>query len=128
MPEKENITGSNRKPRNGHVLRNTLAIIVSSIVIATAFWTLARPWIVSSVSAAMADDLHTMVQDEVGPLKQGFQVIIAQNVLNLRKQIAQLERVRAANPQEWTAEQANELVELQSQLAAQERAMRALRN
>lgn len=94
-------------------------------------WTVVKP----AISAAFADEIKATVQNEikatvqseVSPIRGGLSVIIQSNIVKLKKEIAQLERLRAADPSKWTAEQADSLVDKQNELEAQQMALATLR-
>jgi hypothetical protein len=109
----------------------SLSAIVSLIAVGSFAWLIARPLIADAVASElkdeMRDEIQSTVQAEVAPIKTAQVILLEQQIVQTQKQIAQLERVRAAAPGEWTAQQANELVDSRAQLEAQQRALSALR-
>lgn len=109
----------------------SLSAIVSLIVVGSSAWVIARPAITDAVAselkAEMRAEIQETVQAEVAPMKAAQVVLLEQQVVQTQKQIAQLERVRAADPAAWAAQQANDLVDARAQLEAQQRALTALR-
>lgn len=109
----------------------SLSAIVSLIVVGSSAWVIARPAISDAVANELKEDMNreikATVQEEVAPLKTAQMVLLDQQIRQTQRQIAQLERIRAADPTLWTEQQANELVDLRTQLQAQQRALSALR-
>jgi hypothetical protein len=109
----------------------SLSAIVSLIVVGSSVWVVARPAITSAVAGElkeeMREEIQSTVQTEVAPIKGAQVILLEQQVVQTQKQIAQLERIRAADPSTWSAQQANELVDARAQLEAQQRALSALR-
>jgi hypothetical protein len=109
----------------------SLSAIVSLIVVGSSAWMIARPVITHAVAdelkTEMRDEIQSTVQDEVAPIKTAQVILLEQQVVQSQRQIAQLERIRAADPSTWSAQQANELVDARAQLEAQQRALSALR-
>lgn len=104
-----------------------LASFVTMIPILGIAWLVFEPFLKSSVSVALADDIKTTVQREVAPISGGFKVLISANIAKLKKDVAQLERLRAADPTKWTEQQANDLVEKNLELEAQQIALALLK-
>lgn len=104
----------------------SLSFVTSLCGVLGVLWLFIRPVLMADISVALAQDIRKNVQREVAPLAAGFVVIIQSNITRLRKDIAQLERVRNADPQGWGEQQANELVDKQRELEAQVMALEAL--
>jgi sensor domain CHASE-containing protein len=104
-----------------------LGSIVAIIPLLGVIWFVVKPVLRDSIGVAMADEIKQTVQQEVAPIRGGISVIIQSNIVKLKKDIAQLQRLQAADPQKWTSEQANELVEKQTELEAQQMALSALK-
>jgi hypothetical protein len=109
----------------------SLSAVVSLIAVSAFLWAIAKPVITDAVAGELKDDMRAEIQEtvqrEVAPIMTAQMVLLEQQVVQTQKQIAQLERIRAANTVEWTAQQANELVDARAQLEAQQRALSALR-
>jgi hypothetical protein len=110
-----------------HGINISLSTIISTATVLGIVWAVGEPWLMGQVSVALAQDIKETVKSEVAPIQAGFRVLIQQQISGLRRDIAELERLRAANPQVWTAEQARDLVDKQEQLAAQLMALEALK-
>jgi hypothetical protein len=108
----------------------SLSAIVSLITVGAVVWAGAKPLVTKAVAGEIKDEMRqeikSTVQSEVEPIKVAQTVLLEQQVLQTQKMIAQLERLRAADPTQWTAQQANDLVDLRSQLEAQQSALFAL--
>jgi sensor domain CHASE-containing protein len=104
-----------------------LASVVTMIPVLGVVWFVVQPFLKNSISVALADEIKQAVQQEVTPIKGGISVIIMSNIVKLKKEIAQLERLRAADPAKWTAEQADQLVDKYNELEAQQMALMALK-
>ena len=102
-----------------------LSVAASLVVVVPAIWFVIQPLLLSSLNTAMAQETREIVKAEVAPLSAGFTVIIQQNILRLRKEIAQLER-RQRLPEGLTREETDTLVDLRSQLEAQQMALAEL--
>ena len=110
-------------------VRLSLGVIISWITIGGFLWTVGQPILVSAVSDAMAEDIQAQVQQGVAPLNMAFVAIIQSNIADLRRQIAAYEfRRDNPPPDDWTAEDAQELVNLRIELDTQEDALEALMN
>jgi hypothetical protein len=109
-----------------HGVNISLSTIISTATVLGIVWAVGEPWLMSEVSVALAQDIQETVKQEVAPIQAGFRVLIQQQISGLRREIAELERVKTAAPQEWTAQQARDLVDKQEQLAAQIMALQAL--
>ena len=104
-----------------------LASFVTLIPVMGIVWFVVQPFLKSSISTALAQDIKYSVQQEVTPIKGGISVIIQANIVKLKKEIAQLERLRAVDPSKWTAEQADQLVDKYNELDVQQMALNALK-
>jgi hypothetical protein len=109
----------------------SLSALVSLIMVSSFAWLIAKPLIAEAVAGEikeeMRDEIQSTVQAEVAPIKTAQVILLEQQVVQTQKQIAQLERIRAASPAQWSAQQANELVDARAQLESQQRALSALR-
>lgn len=103
-----------------------LSTIVSIGAVVPIVWFIIQPLLLKSLSAAMAQDTKAIVKSEVAPLNSAFRVIIEQNILELRRSIAQLER-RQRTAEGLTVEETNNLVDLKAKLEAQEMALEGLK-
>lgn len=107
----------------------SLSTITSVVALIPILWFVGQPILVSAVSEAMAEDIQQQVQQGVAPLNMAFVAIIQSNIADLRRQIAAMEfRRDNPPPDDWTAEDAQELVNLRIDLDTQEDALEALMN
>ena len=101
----------------------SLSTISSLIVLLPVMWLLVKPLI----AASLAEDVKATVKQEVVPLNNAFSVMMRRNITELRREIAQMEFRRDQPPEEdWTAEDARELVRLKEDLESSLAALRAL--
>jgi hypothetical protein len=103
----------------------TLSTVVTLATVSAGMWAFGKPWLMDEVGLALAQDIRDTVQEEIAPIKGGLQVIIAQTIIRLRKDIAQLERKQAAEG--LSAEETNLLVDLRAELEAQVMALNAFK-
>ena len=107
----------------------SLATIATWVPLIPLLWFVAQPILVSAVSEAMAEDIQQQVQQGVAPLNMAFVAIIQSNIERLRRQIADMEfRRDNPPPDDWTSEDAQQLVNLNIELDTQEDALEALMN
>lgn len=110
-----------------HGLTALIGALGALIPVGTIFWFLVEPRLISIISVAVADDIKTQVQQEIRPLNESFKVLLKQDILDLKKDIANKE-YRRDNPPEgdWTVLDAQRLVEDYAQLASLETALKEL--
>jgi len=93
---------------------STLASTVSSLVVLVpVLWFIGKPLI----TEALADDMKQVVQTESVPIKGAFTVLLDRDINKLRKEIAAL-RFRQRQGQDWTAEDAEYLADLEIEIEA----------
>lgn len=102
-----------------------LSTVVSIGAVVPLVWFVVQPLLLKSLNTAMAQETREIVKHEISPLSSGFRVIIQQNILRLQKEIAQLERRQRA-AEGISIEETNYLVDLRSQLEAQQMALAEL--
>ena len=108
-------------------IRISVAAVLSWIPLIPVFWFIVKPILVTAVSEAMASDVAQQIQKEAAPIKGAFSVLILRDISYLRKQIAGMEFVRDNPPaDDWTAEDAQDLVELQLELESMRSALNEL--
>jgi len=103
------------------------SVLVSWLSIGAFAWLFAEPRLIQVVSIAMAEDVRQTVQAEIAPVTNALGAIIAANILQMQEVIAR-EEFRRDNPPEddWTSEDAIQLVRLKTTLIAQEKALAEL--
>ena len=105
-----------------------MAAVLSWVPLIPVFWFIVKPILVTAVSEAMASDVAQQIQKEAAPIKGAFSVLILRDISYLRKEIAAME-FRRDNPPEddWTADDAQDLVELQLELESMREALSELK-
>ena len=106
-------------------VRMSITALAAWIPFIPIFWFLLKPVLVTAVSQAMAGEITEQIQKEVAPITGAFTVLIRRDIVDLRKQIAEME-FRKDNTGSWTAADAQELVELELQLETTQEALDAL--
>lgn len=101
-----------------------VASVVAIMPLLGVVWFVVKPALRDSIGVAMADEIKDTVQKELAPVKAGFDVLLADRIVSIQKEIALLERRGATN---LSAEETTHLVDLRAQLQAQQRALEALR-
>ena len=105
----------------------SVSMLGTLTVLVPAFWFLAKPILVSSISTAMAANVQAQIKQEVAPLNIAFTAIIRKEVTRLKKEIASMEWRRDNPPDDdWTEEDATNLVDRKEELVGQEAALDAL--
>lgn len=105
-----------------------MAAVLSWIPLIPVFWFIVKPILVTAVSEAMASDVAQQIQKEAAPIKGAFSVLILRDISYLRKEIAGMEFRRDNPPEEdWAAEDAEDLVDLQLELESMQSALSELR-
>ena len=109
-------------------IRISVAAVLSWIPLIPVFWFIVKPILVTAVSEAMASDVAQQIQKEAAPIKGAFSVLILRDISYLRKQIAGMEFLRDNPPaDDWTADDAEDLVELQLELESMQSALHELK-
>lgn len=105
-----------------------MAAVLAWIPLIPVFWFIVKPILVTAVSEAMASDVAQQIQKEAAPIKGAFSVLILRDISYLRKEIAGMEFVRDNPPaDDWTADDAQDLVELQLELESMREALNELK-
>lgn len=110
-----------------HGISISLATIATWIPLLPLLWFVGKPVLIEAVSTAMAEDIQDTVKQEVAPIGDAFEVLLQLNVSNLRKEIAALE-FRQRQNQDWTADDAETLIETRLELEAINQALASLQN
>lgn len=108
-------------------VRMSITAIAAWIPFVPIFWFLLKPILVTAVSEAMAEDVAQQIQKEAAPIKGAFSVLILRDISYLRREIAEME-FRRDNPpaDDWTAQDAEDLVDLRLELESMQSALAAL--
>jgi len=105
-----------------------VAAVLSWLPLIPVFWFIVKPILVTAVSEAMASDVAQQIQREAAPIKGAFSVLILRDISYLRKEIAGMEFLRDNPPaDDWTADDVEDLVELQLELESMQAALDALK-
>ena len=108
--------------RGKEISLSTLASTVSSLVVLVpVLWFIGKPLI----SEALAEDIKDVVKQEGQPIRAAFVVLLDRDINNLKRQIAAL-RFKQSQGEEWTADDARLLADLQIELDALEEAKEGL--
>lgn len=101
--------------------------VVTYATLIPLFWFVAQPILVEALAEDIKDTVNQEVKKEVAPLNTAFIALLQTNIANTKRKIAQLEYKRDNPPDnDWTAQDAEELVNLEIQLASNEEALDAL--
>ena len=95
--------------------------IVTYATLIPIFWFVAQPLIVD----ALAGDIQKTVQAQVQPINNAFVALLQRDINATKKDIAAL-RFRQRQEEDWTAEDAAYLADLEIQVEALEEAKAAL--
>ena len=108
-------------------VRISLAAVMSWIPLVPFLWFVFQPILVTAVSEAMADQIQTQIKQEVAPIGAAFTVLVKRDIVSLRRRIAEME-FRRDNPPDgdWTADDAEDLVDLVLELESSQAALTAL--
>jgi len=97
--------------------------LVTYATLIPIFWFVLQPILMD----AMAEDIKAIVSDQIEPINNGFVALLQRDINATRKDMAAL-RFRRDNPpaDDWTAEDAAYLADLEIQMDALEEAKAAL--
>ncbi len=112
----------------GHGINISASVLVSWIGVAGFVWLFAEPILVSSVGAALADDIQQAVSKQVSPINGAFVALLQRDINATRKEIAALKFRERQDNGNWTADDAEYLAELEIELDALLEAKKALEN
>jgi len=109
-------------------VRMSITALAAWLPFIPIFWFILKPILVTAVSEAMASDVAQQIQKEAAPIKGAFSVLILRDISYLRKEIAAME-FRRDNPpvEDWTADDAENLVDLQLELESMRAALNELK-
>jgi len=102
-------------------LHITLAGIVAFLPLLPIMWFIGKP----VISTALAEDIKSAAQEQAQPIKNAFVALLVRDINATRKDIAGL-KFRQRQADNWTAEDAAYLADLEIQLDALEEAKVAL--
>jgi hypothetical protein len=97
--------------------------IVTYVTLIPVFWFILQPLLLN----AMAEDIKDIVAEQTEPINNAFVALLQRDINATRKEIAAL-KFRRDNPpnDDWTAEDASYLADLEIQMDALEEAKAAL--
>jgi hypothetical protein len=105
----------------------SLAAVASWIPLVPFLWFVFQPILVTAVSEAMADQIQMQIKQEVAPISAAFTVLVKRDIADLRRLIAEQEFIRDNPPDgDWTADDAEDLVNLVLELEGSQEALSAL--
>lgn len=91
----------------------TLASTVSSLVVLVpVLWFIGKP----IIATALAEDFKQIAKEQAEPVQNAFSVLLTREINNLRREVAALKFRQRNNGDEWTAEDAAYLEELEIEL------------
>ncbi len=100
--------------------------LVTWLPLIPILWFVGKPILVTSVSEALAGEIQDTVKKEVAPISTAFQILLQLDINGLRKAIAALEFSEGQGGEEWTADDAEVLIETELEMEALEGALEAL--
>ncbi len=109
-----------------HVYRMSLSGFVTASIVIGILWTFAKPVIIRSVSASMSEIITDTVKQQVRPLNTAFVALLQRDINKVKKDIAAL-KYRQRRSDNWTANDASYLADLEIELDALHEAMKALK-
>lgn len=112
----------------GQGIRIGINQVITYATLVPILWFVAQPLLVTAVSDAMAEDIEETVKAGVAPMSNAFTVLLTMEINALRKDIAALQFRQRTPGQEWTAEDAELLIETELEMEALEAALVALQD
>ena len=100
--------------------------LITWIPLIPILWFVGQPVLISAVSEAMAEEMQDTVKAGIAPIASAFTVLLTLEINTLRKEIAALQFRQRATDVEWTAEDAEVLIETELEMEALEAALSAL--
>ena len=118
------MTSEDRKITKAQGFRMTVTMVLSYLPLIPVFWFLVKPILITAVSEAVADDIAEQVGHEVAPINSAFKILLQRDIDAKKREIAALEFKKVERNGDWTAEDAEDLIdckiELESLVAAKE--------
>lgn len=87
--------------------------VASLAVVIPVLWYVGKPLL----SEALAEDFKDIAQQQAQPIKSAFSVLLTRDINSLRKEIAAL-KFRQRQDDDWTADDAEYLADLEIELEA----------
>lgn len=116
--------------KQGHHRTITLSTIVSILaicgVILPVGGLVSSPFIVQTMSRAMAGEIHEQVKAQTAPTKEGVKAILQDKIDDLAMEVEVLESQRAREPSKFTREDATRLASFRARLQRQREALQEL--
>ena len=100
--------------------------IVTYATLVPIFWFVAQPILVDALAEEMQESIKQTVATEVSPINNAFVALLQRDINATRKDIAALKFRQRTDAEEWTADDAVYLADLEIQLDALEEAKDAL--
>jgi hypothetical protein len=100
--------------------------IVTYAGLVPIFWFIIQPVLVNALAEEMQESIKQTVATEVAPISSAFVALLQRDINATRKDIAALKFRERNESDEWTAEDASYLADLEIQLDALEEAKDAL--
>ena len=116
------MTSEDRKITKAQGFRMTITMVLSYLPLIPVFWFLVKPIMVEAVSVAVADDIQHQVEEGVRPINRAFKILLQRDIDGKKREIAALEFKKVEHNGDWTAEDAEDLInckiDLESLIAA----------
>lgn len=104
----------------------SLSTVGTLVPVIAVLWFIIQPMMLRDLSVAMADDLKEQMEEHAAPMESAFKILLLSDINATKRSIAALEFSREDNPDAWTAERAQILVDNEIALLALQEAYRAL--
>ena len=106
----------------------SISTVASFVTVVGALWLFGEPWLVGRMSTAMAGEIQETVSKSVEPIHAALEVLVQRDVKTIREEIAEMKyhRDNATEDDPWTRQDRRDLVELETELEAFEKAAEAL--
>jgi len=108
-----------------HGINISASVLVSWVGLAGFVWLFAEPLFVTTMSAALADDIKQTVATAVAPINGAFIALLQRDINKTTREIAALE-YRKTRTSNWTSEDATYLADKELELKALEAAKKSL--
>lgn len=106
--------------------RMTLTALVSYVPLIPIFWFLVKPVLIEAVSAAVSDDIKAQVEESVQPISSAFKILLQRDIDQKKREIAALKNKRQFHKDEWTSQDAEDLIDCEIELESLTAAKREL--
>lgn len=105
------MTNNEMKITRAQAFRMTMTAILSYLPLIPVFWFLLQPVLITAVSEAVADDIKHQVDESVAPINSAFKILLQRDIDQKKREIAAFKNKRQFHADEWTSEDAEDLVD-----------------